>query len=66
MPDCCNPIPKRVIRLGRAHWVCAECRKDVTFYLMLLAEAGVDLDKIKWFRPSTDKPTNRTVDAAAH
>ena len=38
--ECSNGItPRRVIRAGRARWLCRECGRDCSLALMMIAEA---------------------------
>lgn len=37
--------PTRVIRKGRAHYLCAECGRDVSMVMCMMTEA--DLDEIE-------------------
>lgn len=41
----CNHAYDKAKRVGRCHFVCPKCKQDVTLELVLLAEAGIDVDK---------------------
>lgn len=45
-PTCTDGMwPTRVTREGRAHYLCAECGRDVSMVMCMMTEA--DLDEIK-------------------
>lgn len=45
-PTCADGMaPTRVIRKGRAHYLCAECGRDVSMVMCMMTEA--DLDEIE-------------------
>lgn len=42
-----NKIYTKYIRKGRAHFVCPECGKDVTLFIVLMYEAMEESKKIR-------------------
>lgn len=42
--NCHKTIPKRVLRKGRANYICAKCGKDVSLLLFLTEEAGIPIE----------------------
>lgn len=53
---CHYPMPKRVIRAGRACWLCRECGADVSLHLVFMAHAGASQKLIDFTTPSDYMP----------
>jgi hypothetical protein len=45
MKDC--PCYSHIKKLGRAHWICAKCKRDVSLEVVLAYDAGIDLLTVK-------------------
>lgn len=47
-PTCADGMaPTRVIRIGRAHYCCAGCGRDVSMIMWLMADADLDVIKVE-------------------
>lgn len=55
-------------RLGRAHWVCPDCNRDVSLHLLLLAAADLDIDPSPAGRGQAEGPDRASPvpEEAAH
>jgi len=46
----------RTFRMGRAHYACMECGKDVTMHIVCLQMAGIDISAIPVLTPDDYRP----------